>query len=45
MDGCSVLSGRSTDFHLDRRRDRGASAVEFGLVSILLFTVLFGIIQ
>lgn len=27
------------------RRDEGASAVEFALISLLLFTILFGIIQ
>lgn len=28
-----------------KRRERGAAAVEFGLVALLLFTLLFGIIQ
>jgi len=30
---------------MDARRDEGAAAVEFAIVSVLLFTILFGIIQ
>lgn len=47
MGGCSVRCVRPQTANSCRRArgDRGASAVEFGLISILLFTVLFGIIQ
>lgn len=45
MDGCSVLSDRPTNARARDPLDRGAAAVEFALVSLLLFTVLFGILQ
>ena len=47
MGGCSVRCFQPQAVHHCRliRGDGGASAVEFGLISILLFTVLFGIIQ
>jgi hypothetical protein len=33
------------DLDLDRGREQGAAAVEFAIVSVLLFTLLFGILQ
>jgi Flp pilus assembly protein TadG len=45
MDGCPVRCVRPTHARCHDRLDRGAAAVEFALVSLLLCTVLFGILQ
>jgi hypothetical protein len=45
MNARPPVAGSRPRRHSWQRSDRGASAVEFALVSVLLFAVLFGILQ